>query len=109
MSLRVCPIAHVHAPVKRVWSLLAQPADFAKWWDAQTKSIEPKGPTQAGQRIHATSVEFGLSWNVDVLVERVDETNHSLDLRTTLPLGIIVFNHITCKELDLWSCQVSFG
>jgi polyketide cyclase/dehydrase/lipid transport protein len=109
MSLHVCPIAHVRAPVKRVWGLLYQPANFAEWWDAKTKSIEPKGPAQAGQRIHATSMELGLRWNVDVLVEQVDEANHSLDLMTTLPLGIILFNHIMCKELDAWSCQVSFS
>ncbi len=109
MSLRVCPIASVHAPVSRVWSFLAQPANYALWWDARTESITPKGRAQQGQRIHAKTMEFGMHWDVDVLVEHVDESRHALDLMTTLPFGIIVFNHITCTALDPWSCQVSFG
>jgi hypothetical protein len=109
MSLRACPIAPVRAPLQRVWSFLSQPVNYALWWEANTRSIEPKGSAQSGQQIHATSKAFGFSWNVDVLVESVDQERHTLDLMTSLPLGIIVFNHISCKELDPWSCQVSFG
>ncbi len=109
MSLSVCPIASVHAPVERVWSFLSQPGNFAQWWDAQTQSIEPDGPAQPGQRIHARSVALGIRWNVDVLVEHVDESRHALDVMTTLPFGITVFNHITCQELDPSNSQVSFG
>ncbi len=109
MSLRVCPIASVRAPVQGVWSFLSQPSNYALWWDAKTKSIEPEGPVQPGQRIRAQSRAFGLLWNVGLLVESVDESRHALDVMTSLPLGIIVFNHITCKELNASSCQVSFG
>ncbi len=109
MSLRVCPIAHVRAPVRKVWSFLSQPANYALWWDANTQSIVPKGSAQIGQQIRATSRAFGILWSVSVLVESVDAPHYTLDLMTSLPLGIIVFNHITCRELDPWSCQVSFG
>lgn len=109
MTLRVCPIAHVRAPAKKVWSMLSQPANYALWWDARTISITPKGPAQPGQKIHARSRAFGIFWNVDVLVEQVDERHHTLDVMTTLPLGIILFNHIVITELDPWSCQLSFG
>ena len=71
--------------------------------------ITPKGRAQPGQRIHAKTTELGIPWDVDVLVENVDEERHALDLMTTLPFGIIVFNHITCTALDPWSSQVSFG
>ncbi len=109
MSLRVCPIASVHAPIRRVWSLLSQPVNYARWWDATAESIQPKGHAQPGQRIHAHAFEFGIRWNLDVLVENVDESRHALDIMTTFPLGVIIFNHITCTELDSWNCQVSFG
>lgn len=109
MSVRVCPIASVHAPIRRVWSFLSQPANYAQWWDATTQSIEPKGRAQPGQRIHARATEIGLHWDVEVLVENVDEARHALDFMTTFPFGIIIFNHITCTELDRSSCQVSFG
>jgi hypothetical protein len=109
MSLRVCPIAHVHAPVSQVWSFLLQPENYARWWDAQTRGIKPEGASHAGQRIHAHMVRMGIPFNVDILVESVDEAHRTLDVMTTLPLGIILFNHIACKELDALSSQVSFG
>ncbi len=59
MSLRVYPIASVHAPIQRVWSFLSQPNNYAQWWDAKTIGIEPAGPAQPSQRIHARSVALG--------------------------------------------------
>ena len=88
MSLRVCPIANVRAPVRKVWTVLTQPANYALWWDARTRSIVPMGEAESGQRIHAQSVAFGIPWNVDVLVEQVDVSRHTLDLMTTIPFGI---------------------
>jgi hypothetical protein len=67
------------------------------------------GEAESGQRIHAQSVAFGIPWNVDVLVEQVDVSRHTLDLMTTIPFGITLLNHITCTELDPSSCQVSFS
>ncbi len=109
MSLRVCPIVSVRAPVDRVWCFLDQPENYALWWDARTERITPEGPARSGQRIHARTMQFGVQWDVDVLVENVDTATHTLDVMTSLPLGIIVFNHITCTELDPSSCQISFG
>ena len=109
MSLRVCPIAPVYAPTERVWSFLSTPANIALWWDGKTRSIEPQGEAQVGQRIRAQTVALGIPWNVDVLVERVDHAGHTLDVMTTLPLGIIIFNHIALTRLDPSSCQLSFG
>ncbi len=109
MSISTCPIASVHAPLQQVWSLLSEPGNYAQWWDARTESIEPEGPAQPGQRIHGVAVALGIRGKVEVLVENVDESRHTLDLKTTLPLGITVFNHITCNELDSRSCQISFG
>ena len=104
MSLRVCPIAPAYAPVERVWSYQSTPANFSRWWDRKTRSIEPEGEAQPGQRIHAQSVAFGIPWNVEVLVERVDHPAHTLDVMQSLPLGIIIFSHIACTRLSPLRC-----
>ena len=80
MSFSACPIATVEAPVERVWSLLADPAHYARWWDAsgvetqdetqdfagETQDfasvqhlITPEGPAQPGQKIYARTRGLG--------------------------------------------------
>ena len=105
MSVSVCPVAIVQAPPERVWGLLSEPANYALWWDAQTRAVIPAGPAQAGQKIYARA--RGL--RVEVTVNAVDESGHQLDLTTQLPLGITVFNHIACRALPDRATQVSFG
>jgi hypothetical protein len=55
MSVSVCPIAIINAPIERVWTFLSEPANYALWRDAQTRSIVPDGRAQSGQKIHAES------------------------------------------------------
>ena len=105
MSVRVCPIAVILSPAERVWTLLAEPANFDLWWDARTRSINPEGRAQAGQRIHASV--GGL--DVRVVVDRVDEAKRRIDLTTRFPFGITVSSHIACTPLQQGACQVSFG
>ena len=109
MSVSVCPVATVHAPVERVWSFLSEPANYALWWDAQTRSIVPTGPAQRGQHIHAQTTALGKQWKVNVIVERVDEAKREIQLTTVLPWGITIHTHITCIPLDNANCRVSFG
>ncbi len=109
MSLRVCPIAPVYVPLDRAWSFLVEPANVALWWHGKVKGIEPEGNAHAGQRIHAQSTPFGVPWNVDLLVERVDEQAHTLDVMSSIPFGIIIFTHVSCMALDSSNSQLSFG
>jgi len=109
MSVSVCPLATIHAPVERVWNFLSEPANYALWWDAQTRSIVPTGSAKPGQKIHAQTRALGKQWNVYVIVESIDEAKRQIHLTTLLPLGITVHNHITCAPLDNASCRVSFG
>ena len=109
MTLSVCPIATVHAPVERVWALLADPASYAEWWDARTERIEPPGPATPGQVITASAVGLGRRWPVMLRVVGVDETRHALDLHTALPLGITLDNHLLCQPLDADTTRVTFG
>jgi hypothetical protein len=54
-------------------------------------------------------MQWGFRWELDVLVEDINNPGHVLDVMTSLPFGIIIFNHITCKDLDPKTCQISFG
>jgi len=105
LSVSVCPLAVIHAPIEKVWTFLAGPANYALWWDAQTRSIVPEGRAHAGQTIYAKS--SGL--NVKVVVNSIDEARRQIHLTTRLPFGITVRNHIACTPLDGGICQVSFG
>lgn len=112
MAFSTCPIAVIHAPAERVWDLLSEPANYAQWWDAQTRwnfGITPAGSAHPGQRIEAQTAALGRQWNVIVTVEHVDHAQHVIDLTTRLPFGITVHNHITCVPLDATTCRVSFG
>jgi hypothetical protein len=109
MSFRTCPIATIDAPAARVWHLLADPVRYADWWDAQTCSIIPEGPAQPGQHIFAQTIALGRRWDVHISVQAVTPEKRQLDLLTRLPLGITVFNHISCAPLDEQHTRVSFG
>ena len=105
MSVNVCPIAIVHAPVERVWNLLYEMTNYDLWWDAKTQSIVPEGHAQAGQKVHAKAGAF----NIYLTVDAVDETKHKIDFITKFPFGITGFNRLTCTPLPDSTTQVSFG
>jgi hypothetical protein len=109
MSFSTCPIATLNAPAERVWSLLSEPASYALWWDAQTRSITPEGSARPGQRIHAQSKALGQWWDVNIIVESMDEAHRQIHLTTRLPFGITVHNHITVTSLGQAACRVAFG
>ena len=109
MSISTCPIATVEAPVEQVWQLLADPYNYGSWWDAETCSIVPAGPTKSGQRISARTRALAKDWHVRITVASIDPDKRALDLTTQLPFGITVHNHIVCWALDNQHCRVSFG
>jgi len=109
MSFSTCPITTIEAPIDQVWRLLADPALYAQWWDAQNRSISPAGPAHPGQQVFARTVALGRWWDVQITVEAVTPERHELHLLTRLPLGITVRNHITCTPLDGERTRVGFG
>ncbi len=109
MSISTCPIATVEAPAETVWRFLADPYNYALWWDAETRSIEPAGPAHSGQRISAQTRAWGKVWEVPIAIEGIDPDKRQLDLTTRLPFGITVHNHIVCAALNNSRCRVSFG
>ncbi len=110
MSYAVCPAAVIHAPVERVWALLADPAAYSRWADVTVVSVQPKGPVQAGQRIEARASEPGRHGvRIVFLIEEVDEARHALLLHTHFSFGLQVHNHIQCDVLSEGACRVQFG
>jgi hypothetical protein len=109
MSVSVCPVATVNAPVERVWRLLSDPSAYALWGDVEIRSIEPEGPATKGQRVYAYAKALGMRGDVRIDVEGVDWERRQLDLTTNLPLGITVRNRIGCVPIDSVTCRVSFG
>jgi len=109
MTVTACPAALVAAPCAEVWALLADPAAYAGWWDARTERIVPPGPAQPGQTVYGHAVALGTRWPVQTAVEWVDAGRRQIRLRTSLPLGITVTNHITCVPLTDERCRVQFG
>lgn len=109
MPINVCPAAIVAAPVEKIWALLSDPSHYSAWWDAQTETISPPGPAQPGQLILAYSRALGIRWRVQLIVEVVDASRHTIRLDTHLPLGIRVFNQISIAPIDPSRSRVQFG
>jgi hypothetical protein len=109
MTVRACPATIVGAPIGDVWALLADTAGYDKWWDAQTERIVPSGPAASGQTVYAHTRALGRRWAVTTVVESLDASKHQIRLRTMLPFGISVSNHISCAPLAVGGCRVQFG
>jgi hypothetical protein len=109
MTVSVCPIAIIAAPLERVWALLANPSNYDVWWDAQTDAIVPDGPAQPGQIVYAHTYGLGRRWKITTVVELVDAARHRIQLTTTLPLGIVAHNQLACTAVDGASTRVQFG
>ena len=92
MSVNVCPIATINAPL-----------------DAETRSITPPGHARAGQKIHAQTKALGRRWDVNILINSVDDSKYHIEMTTALPFGITVLNHISCTPGDSANARVSFG
>jgi hypothetical protein len=76
------------------------PETYSEWWDAKTDRVDPPGSAQPGQIIRAHSWAVGRSWPVETKVIQVDPNSHALDLRTLLPFGLVVDNHIRCTAVE---------
>lgn len=109
MTLRVNPIAYVRVPAEKVWDLLVEPANYCRWLEAHLHSVDPPGRVQAGQTLRAQVSTLGIPWELRMIVEDVEESHRGLHVMTLLPLGISIFDHITCVPLDDSSCQVSLA
>ncbi len=109
MSVSVCPAATVAAPVEQVWALLMQPETYDQWWDIHIERVTLPGPAAPGQVVSGWSKALGRRWPVSMAIESMNAEKHQMLLKTTLPLGIVVHNQISCARVDAASCRVQFG
>jgi hypothetical protein len=109
MTISVCPIATVAAPAETVWAVLTTPNEYGEWWQAHTERVTPPGTAAPGQRVTAHVGRFGLRLPVTVDVLARDDDARALDLRTTLPFGLVVRNHLVVAPLDPHSSRLTFG
>ncbi len=108
-AFTACPVTTAKAPLDAVWRLLSEPENFSIWWEAHTRRVDPPGPAQPGQMVYATAGAFVPIGKITVRVDAIDPARHQLHLTTRLPLGITVYNHITCTEVDPETTFISFG
>ncbi len=88
MSLSVCPVAVVAAPVELVWRNLVQWECYSEWADVQVERSEPEGPAAVGQTIYFKGVVLGRTLRFIFNVEDVNTERYQLGLHAFFPLGL---------------------
>jgi Polyketide cyclase / dehydrase and lipid transport len=109
MSLSVCPVAVVAAPVEVVWENLSQWERYAEWADVHVERVEPAGSPTVGQTISFYGKALGRTWHFTFTVEAVDPERHRLGLHVVFPFGLQEKPHIACDPIDATSCRVQYG
>jgi hypothetical protein len=109
MSLSVCPIAVVAAPVEVVWENLVKWERYSEWADVQVERAEPGGPASAGQTVYFAGKAFGRTLRFTFKIEAVNPEKHQLGLHAFFPLGLQEKPTITCKSIDATTCRVQYG
>jgi hypothetical protein len=109
MSMSVCPVATIAAPVERIWALLVDPRGFGQWVDGTVAAVEPPGPATTGQTVTISTAALGRRWMVPISIEQVDAERRQIGFRVRLPFGVTEHSRMTCTSLDARSCRVSFG
>jgi len=109
MSLSVCPIAVVAAPVEMVWENLVHWERYAEWADVQVEHLEPEGPITVGQTISFTGKALGRTWRFRFKVDEVNPERYQLGLHVFFPFGLQEKPHIACFPIDATTCRVQYG
>ncbi len=109
MSLSVCPIAVVAAPVEVVWANLVQWERYLEWADVWVERLEPGGPATVGQTIHFAGKALGRTMRFSFKVEELNPEKHQLGLHAFFPLGLQEKPHISCTPIDATTCRVQYG
>jgi ligand-binding SRPBCC domain-containing protein len=107
--VNVCPAAVSKASPDRVWSVLTTPERLGDWADAEFVRAEPAGPMHAGQKLWLEAPEFGRRWPVRIDVDSVDPGNRWIDLRVSLPFGVVNHEHITLLATETGGTLVRFN
>src|SRR5262245_38422270 len=109
MAVNVCPADRVEAPVEVVWEMLMHPAGYGEFLDLTVERVEPAGPAAPGQRFAGWTRALCRRWRIEGEVVGGDADRHQIQFRTSLPLGIVGDNRISCTPVDAGSCFLQFG
>lgn len=109
MGVSVCPATVIAAPIERVWALLADPASWPAWMDAQVESARPPGAAQPGQTVQLSSRALGRTWRITIQVEAVDAAARRLQLWGRFPFGIEDRAVIVCAPAGAAATRVQYG
>ena len=88
MTVNACLASVVSAPFERIWSLIANPVNFDRWWDAKTVRVLPMGPARTEQIIVGRTRALGRDWEIVTVFELADKDRRLVRLTTRLPFGI---------------------
>ena len=109
MSLSVCPVAVVAAPVEVVWANLVEWERYADWADVQVDRLEPDGPAAVGQTITFKGAALGRTWHFTFKVEEFNPDRCQIGLHVVFPFGLQEKPHIACQPIDAATCRVQYG
>ncbi len=99
----VCPTDIILAPAERIWRLLTDPRELARW--SGTKLVEaPARAMSAGDRLVFRAGLLHITFDVvDMQVPR------QLTLDIALPLGVKNREQIQITPIDANSCRTTFN
>jgi len=101
--IEVCPTAVIRAPAERVWHLITDARELARW--SGTQLFEgPARAVSAGDRLVLRAGLFRIV--VDVLDR---DPMRQLTLDIALPFGVGNRQEIQITALDAGSCRATFG
>jgi uncharacterized protein YndB with AHSA1/START domain len=104
--LHVCPTEIVHAPVERVWHLVAAPTELAGWSDAKVLDA-PDRELRAGDRL-VLGAGIGHCMKVSFLVQDAVRPGR-LAVHIRLPFGVTNDEVIEIAPIRPDACRVTFN
>jgi uncharacterized protein YndB with AHSA1/START domain len=106
LIMEVCPTEIVMAPAERIWELLTDSHELARW--SGTKLLDgPPRLTHAGDRI---VLGAGLGHVMRVTFEVLDSNiPRQLTLQIRLPFGVVNREHIQITPSSAGACRVTFN
>jgi len=101
--MEVCPTEIVHASAERVWHLVTEPQELARWTGMKLAS-GPAGTVRAGDRFVLGAGPMHVSFEV-----LETEPFRSLRLFIRFPFGIVNHEQIQITPAGVDTCRVTFN
>jgi uncharacterized protein YndB with AHSA1/START domain len=106
VSIIVCPTDVIAAPQKRIWELLTDPTELAKWSGEKLRQ-GPSRPIEAGDVI-VFGAGLGHQLTVTIEIQAV-EPFRQLTLDVHLPLQVLNHEVVVISPLGVERSRVTFN